>query len=104
MSIQTAVLTTTAANVYTSIGNSAITSMTICNFTSSDVLANIFLVPSGDGPSTSNAMLVQLPLQPTDTYQLYQAAEKILLGPGDSVYANASANASVTVVISSTVI
>jgi hypothetical protein len=39
-----------------------------------------------------------------DTYQLYNAAEKLLLGPGDFIQVSANANAAVSVVTSYTTI
>jgi hypothetical protein len=104
MTIQTAGLSTTVANVYVSTGNTAITSLTLCNYSASNVTANLFVVPSGNSSSTSNQMWKNLALQIGDTYQMYQAAEKLLLGPGDSIQANCSANTSVTVITSYTTI
>ena len=42
-----------------------------------------------------------LPRTTGDTYQIYQAAEKLLLGPNDMIQVNASAN-SVTAITSYT--
>jgi hypothetical protein len=102
MTIQTAVLTTVAANVYVSTGNTAITSLTLCNYSAGNVTANLFVVPAGNSASTSNQMWNNLPMPTGDTYQLYSAAEKILLGPGDSIQANCSANTTVTAITSYT--
>ena len=38
-------------------------------------------------------MLYSLPLNSGDTYQIYNAAEKLTLGPGDMIQVNSSANA-----------
>jgi hypothetical protein len=103
MSIVTANVTTAIGNVYVSGGNTAITFLTICNYGASNVTANVYVVPSGNTVGNTNIILATLPLTPTDTYQLYQAAEKILLGPGDTIRANASAN-TVSIVTSYTTI
>ena len=103
MSIVTANVTTAIGNVYVSGGNTAITFLTICNYGASNVTANVYVVPSGNTVGNTNIILATLPLTPTDTYQLYQAAEKILLGPGDTICANASAN-TVSIVTSYTTI
>ena len=102
MTIATITLSTIANAVYTSSGNNAITSLTLCNYSSGNVTANVFVVPSGQSPDTTNIMFSNLTLQPYDTYQIYQAAEKLLLGNGDTIRANSSANSSVTVVTSYT--
>lgn len=103
MTIYTRLLATgTPANVYVSTGNTAVTSLTFCNYSANSVTANIFVVPAGNTATTSNQMWYNLPLTSGDTYQLYAAAEKILLGPGDTIQANCSANTSVTAITSYT--
>jgi hypothetical protein len=102
MTIQTAVLTTSAANIYVSTGNTAITSLTLCNYSAGNVTANLFVVPAGNSASTSNQMWHNLPLVTGDTYQIYAAAEKILLGPGDTIQANCSNATAVTTITSFT--
>jgi len=92
MTIATANVTTVTGNVYISGGNTAITSLTLCNWGPSNVTANLFVVPSSASATTTNQMLVGLPLVSGDTYQIYAAGEKLLLGPGDSVQVVATAN------------
>jgi hypothetical protein len=104
MTIATATLTTTAANVYASTGNNAITSLTLCNWSPGNVTANLFVVPSGGSAGTGTVALSSILLTSGDTYQLYAAAEKLLLSNGDTIQANASANASITVITSYTAI
>ena len=101
MSITTAEVTTLTGNVYISGGNTAITSFTLCNWGPSNVTANLFVVPSTYSASTANQALYGLALQSGDTYQLYAAAEKLLLGPGDTIRVSATAN-TVTAVTSYT--
>jgi protein involved in polysaccharide export with SLBB domain len=50
-----------------------------------NVTANLYVVPSSANVSTSNQALYVGFLQSGDTYQMYAAAEKLLLGPGDSI-------------------
>jgi hypothetical protein len=102
MTISVANLSTTTGNVYVSNGNTAVTFLTLCNYSPSNVQVNLFVVPANATPATSNQVLANLTLVTEDTYQLYQAAEKLVLGPNDRISANASANTSVTVVVSST--
>jgi hypothetical protein len=101
MTIATYAVTTATGNAYTSSGNTAITSLTLCNWGASNVTVNLYVVPNGSSPSTSNLMYDVLPLTTGDTYQIYQAAEKLLLGPNDMIQVNASAN-SVTAITSYT--
>lgn len=94
MTIATAVVTALAsANaVYTSTGNTAITFLSICNWSPADCTANLYIVPSAGSATTNNIVLSSLPLTQSDTYQLYLGAEKIILGPGDAIYMDATAN------------
>jgi hypothetical protein len=92
MTIATANVTTVTGNVYVSGGNTAITSLTLCNWGPANVTANLFVVPSSASATTTNQALYGLALQSGDTYQLYAAAEKLLLGPGDKIQVNATAN------------
>lgn len=103
MSITTASVTTLGNVVYTSGGNTAITFMSFANWGAGNLTANVFVVPNSGTATTSNQILYSLPLNSGDTYQLYAAGEKLLLGPGDFVQVNATAN-SVTVVTSFTTI
>jgi hypothetical protein len=92
MTITTTAVTTATGNIYISGGNTAITSLTLCNWGPSNVTANLFVVPSSGSPTTTNQALYSLQLQSGDTYQLYAAAEKLLLGPGDTIRVDATAN------------
>jgi hypothetical protein len=104
MTIAIANVTSTAANVYVSNGNTAITWLSITNYSSGNVTANVFVVPSGDTAGNLNMVLTNIEIAANDTYQLYAAGEKILLSNGDSVQANANANSSVNTVTSYTTV
>ena len=103
MSITTQVIGNTVVGnvVYTSGGNTAITWLSLNNWGASNVTANVFVVPNGNSATTSNQILYALLLQSGDTYQLYAAGEKLLLGTGDFVQVIATAN-TVTAVTSYT--
>lgn len=92
MTIATSNVTTVTGNVYVSGGNTAITSLTLCNWGPSNVTANLYVVPSAASYTTTNQMLVSLTIQSGDTYQLYAASEKLLLDNGDSIQVDATAN------------
>ncbi len=103
MTIQVANVTTVGNTVYTSSGNTAITFLSICNYGAGNVTANVFVVPNGGTIGNTNIVLATLPLTSQDTYQLYAAGEKLLLGNGDTVQILANAN-TVTAVTSFTTI
>lgn len=103
MTIQVANVTSAGNTVYTSTGNTAITFLSICNFDTATVAANVHVVPSGQIASNNNMILANLTLTSQDTYQLYAAGEKLLLGNGDFVSIVSSAN-TVTAVTSFTTI
>jgi hypothetical protein len=93
-----------AASVYTSVGNTAITFLSLTNYSASNVTANVFVVPSGNTAGNLNVILSQIEIATLDTYQLYAGGEKLLLSNGDSIQANANANNSITTVTSYTTI
>ena len=97
-------ITTTAGNAYVSTGNTAVTFLSITNYSASNVIANVYVVPSGNTAGNLNVVLSQIELATQDTYQLYAGGEKLLLSNGDSVQANASANNSISTVTSYTTI
>ena len=92
MTIALAPVTNSADAIYTSSGNTAITSLTMCNWGPSAVTANLYVVPNGTTPGTTNIALSSVLITSSETAQLYMFAEKLLLGPGDTICANASAN------------
>lgn len=100
--ITTASITSAGNIAYASIGNSAVTYMTLCNYTSGNVTANVYIVPSGDTIGDTNITIANLPLSGYETYQLYGAAEKILLANGDSIQVSANANSSITTIVTYT--
>ena len=92
MTINVANVTTAGNVVYPSIGNTAVTYFALCNYSASNVLANVYVVPSGQTAGNTNTLVSSLTIQGNDTYFLYIAAEKLILGNGDSIQASANAN------------
>jgi hypothetical protein len=92
MTINVANVTTLGNVVYASTGNTAITYLALCNYGASNVTANVYVIPSGQTPANSNMLISSLNIQANDTFFLYTAAEKIILGNGDSVQATVTAN------------
>lgn len=104
MTIQTYSATTTAGAAYTSSGETAVTFMSLCNYSSSSITANVYVVPALGTVGNSTLVLQNLPLTPGDTYQLYAGAEKLLLGNGDTIQVVANVNTALNVVTSYTTI
>jgi hypothetical protein len=104
MTIAVGNVTTSAGNIYTSSGNTAITFLSFTNYSAGNVVANVWVVPSGDIVANNNIILSQLLITANDTYQLYAGSEKLLLGPGDAIQVDASANNAITTVTSYTTI
>ena len=102
MTISTSAIGNTVGNVYVSSGNTAITWMSINNYSAGNVLANVYVVPNGDTAGTDNLILTNLDLAANDTYQIYAAGEKLLLGNDDSIQVVANTGASLNAVVSYT--
>ena len=92
MSITTSAVSSSTVNIYASASSTAITWLSLTNYESSNVLANVFVVPSGASANTQNIILANILITGGDTYQLYQAGEKLLLDINDTVRANCSSN------------
>ena len=102
MSITTALIGNTVSNAYVSGGNTAVTSLVINNYTANTVTANLYAVPAGNTANTQNLILTNLQLTGYETYQLYNAAEKLLLGNNDSIQAVANTASKLNIVTSYT--
>jgi hypothetical protein len=104
MSTTSALLTTSVANVYASSGNTAVTWLSINNYSVSNVTANVHVVPSGGTANVQNQILTNLEIAAGDTYQLYSAGEKLLLENDTAVQAVANVNTALNIVVSYTTI
>jgi hypothetical protein len=91
-----------AGNVYVSAGNTAITFLSLCNHSAANVVANVYVVPSGSSASNSNLVLAEIEIATKDTYQFYVGGEKLLLNNNDAVAANCDSAGNITTVTSFT--
>jgi len=98
MSIINSNVTTVASSIYTSTNNSATTVIHFCNYTNNGATANVWLVPNGKQANASTIVYSNVALTAQNT--LVVDTEKIILANGDSIYANVSANLSVTATVS----
>lgn len=98
MAIINANVTTVASAIYTSSGSSATTVIHFCNYTNNGATANVWLVPVGKQANSSTIIYSNVALTSQNT--LVVDTEKIIFSNGDAIYANVSANTSVTATVS----
>jgi hypothetical protein len=98
MSLINTALTTSVANIYVSSGNTIISAMYFCNYSVSTVSFNLYAVPSASVASNSNIIYSAIQLAAGDTYVVDW--EKLVLGNGDTLRANATASTSITSTVS----
>ena len=100
-----ATTTTTALDfVFQASADTAVTSIHLCNITSSDATVNIYLLPS-DGsttvPTENNKIYNSLTIQGTDSYII--DTEKMILSSGDKIYVELVGSSSQIVATISTI-
>jgi len=99
MAINNTALTTSAQSVYTSSGNTVITTVHLCNYTNSQIYANVFVVPSGSSAGALTTIYGNVAIGAYNTLIIYQ--EKLVLSNGDAIYANISSVSGVSATVSS---
>lgn len=100
MAIKNTAVTTTAQSIFTSVGNTAITTIHLCNYSASPVQANVYLAPSTSNVAGAASVIYgNVTISAYNTLIIYQ--EKFVLAGGDTVYANVSSNSTVTATVSS---
>lgn len=101
MAIQTTQLTSTSVStVYTSSGNSAITTVYFCNTSGATVQANVYAVASGGTATAATQIYSQLTIAGYDTYIMEM--ERLLYVDGDTLQVKSSATNGLTVTVSYT--
>jgi hypothetical protein len=85
MALTSTVLTTTAASVFTSNGENAITAIYLCNTGDTAVQFNMHAVPNGTAADDRNLIYYKVPLASKDTYVI--DTEKLILQDLDSLQA-----------------
>jgi hypothetical protein len=95
-------VTTTGTNAISASGNVVVTFLSICNYSTGNVTANVFVVPSGSIANSSTVVFANLVIQASDTYQIYAGNEKLILSAGDTITINANANTAITTITSYT--
>jgi hypothetical protein len=99
MAISNYVLTTVPGNIYTSAGNTVVSVMYFTNNDSSAVSLNLWGMPADATVANVNYQMYNgVLIASGDTYVVDM--EKLVLGNGDRLMANASANTAITTTIS----
>ena len=88
MSVTNANIAASAVNIYTSTGNTVISTMHFCNVDSSDRTLDLYIVPSGQSITSARQIYKTLNIPAADTYAITN--ERFVLGNGDAVAATAS--------------
>jgi hypothetical protein len=95
-------ISTTVGNIYASTGNTVVTWVSLCNYSASNVSANVYVVPSGGSAGNTNIVVANVLIGAHDTFQLYAGNEKLIFANGDTIQANSSANTSISTTVSYT--
>lgn len=99
MSITNYVLVTSPANIYSSSGNTVVSTMYFCNNHTSAINLNVFLLPNGATVANLNYQIYKdVQLASGDTYVVDM--EKLVLANGDKISANATVANVVTATVS----
>jgi hypothetical protein len=98
MALTNTQLTTVISNIHVSSGNTVVSAMYFCNYSASTVNFNLYAVPSGSSDGTSTIIYSSIQLAASDTYVIDW--EKLVLGNGDTLRANVTANTAVTSTVS----
>jgi hypothetical protein len=94
------ITSTSVSTVYTSTGNSAITTAYLCNTSNSTVTANVYVVPSGATANVANQIMSQIPIAGYDTYIM--ETERLLMNNGDTLQIKSGTASVLTVTTSFT--
>ena len=106
MAIQSTAIGTSNTTLYTSSGNTAVTCIWVCNTATYDPLnpttgltkLDLHFVKTGDGITTTNLIVNQLPVPAGETVTF--DTEKIILDNGDRVIASSAAPANLVATVS----
>jgi hypothetical protein len=72
--------------------------MMFCNLNTTIENIDIYVVAAGDTAIDTNKVAQQVPLDPSDTFTF--STERLVLSPGDRVYASTTTNNQVSVTVS----
>jgi hypothetical protein len=102
MATTSSLITTAGNTIYTSTGNTVITWLSITNYSTGNVTANVHVVPAASSANTQNIIISNVLITAGDSLQLYTGNEKLILENATIVYAIANANTALNAVSSFT--
>jgi len=76
----------------------AVTVMMFCNLNTTIENIDIYVVAAGATAIDANKVVQQVPLDPSDTFTF--STERLVLSPGDRIYASTTTNNQVSVTVS----
>ena len=88
MAITNANILATATTVYTSTGNTVISTLHLCNQSGGAALVSLNIVPSGGSAAANNLVYANLSISALDTYVI--ETERFILGNGDFISCTAN--------------
>jgi hypothetical protein len=88
MAIKNTTLDTSPTAIYTSVNDSAVTTIYFCNKTVGPVIFNLHIAHIEQAADSTNIVYNGIEIAPTDTFVL--DTEKVILADGDSIYASAN--------------
>ena len=97
MALSNTLINTTSKRIYTSNGNKAIITAYFCNFGLNPITFSVYAVPAGLEPDFTTKIYSNVNITSNDTY--VWDSEKLILGDGDAIWAEASVDDVVTVTI-----
>lgn len=100
MAISNTILNTVGNVIYSSSGPSVVSVMYFCNNDTSDRTIQVYAAASGNVAGANNIIYKNVTISAGDTFVVDM--EKLVLGNGDMLLANASANSAVTATVSYT--
>ena len=95
MAIQSTSLTLAPGNIYVSSGSTVVSVMYFCNQGSSAANLNVWVTSAGSTFGAANLVYREIQIAPADTYVVDM--EKLVLGGGDYIRANAGGTLSATI-------
>lgn len=96
MALISTTLTLATANVYVSSGNTVVSTMYFCNYNSAAANLNVWVQSAGSTFSpTANLVYREVQIAAADTFVIDR--EKLALGNGDRIIANAGGSIAATV-------
>ena len=102
MAIQNSVIGTAPTAFYSSVGDTAVTCIYLCNTANTAATFSLYAVPAGESATGNTKIYDSVTLTSKDTYVIDM--EKLVLADGDALHGEASQAAAITVTVSSVTI